>query len=180
MTKKYIEDIYFSSILHDIGKVGVPDSILLKPARLSKEEFEVIKRHFIIGGDVLKQVNSKVENRSFLAVGMQIAYYHHERWDGRGYPKGLQGDRIPLSARIVALADVYDALTSKGIYKEAYTHGKALHIITSESGRHFDPEITEAFLAHEKDFDAVRKEMQEENEAMLPGEFMCGFTDIKG
>ena len=163
ITEQYISDIYFSSILHDIGKVGIPDSILLKPGMLSSEEFDVIKRHPTIGGDVLKQVNANIKGRSFLTIGMHIAYYHHEKWDGTGYPNGLKKDEIPLSARIVALADVYDALTSVRIYKKAFSHEKAREIITAESGKHFDPEIVEAFLAHEALFNKIREEIQEES-----------------
>jgi PAS domain S-box-containing protein len=167
ITEQYISDIYFSSILHDIGKVGIPDSILLKPGMLSKEEFEVIKQHSTIGGDVLKQVSAKIKGQSFLTIGMHIAYFHHEKWNGTGYPKGLKQDEIPLSARIVALADVYDALTSARIYKKAFSHEKAMKIIISESGKHFDPEVVEAFLVHEAKFDQIRKEMQEEDDAFL-------------
>jgi PAS domain S-box-containing protein len=163
ITPQYINDIYFSSILHDIGKVGIPDSILLKPGKLSKEEFEVIKRHSTIGGDVLKQVSAKIKGRSFLTIGIHIAYFHHEKWNGTGYPNGLKKDAIPLSARIVALADVYDALTSIRSYKEAFSHEKAKEIIISESGKHFDPEIVGAFLVHEATFNQIRKEMQEES-----------------
>jgi PAS domain S-box-containing protein len=171
ITEQYISDIYFSSILHDIGKVGIPDSILLKPGALSREEFEVIKRHSTIGGDVLKQVNARTKGRSFLTIGMHIAYFHHEKWNGTGYPNGLKQDEIPLSARIVALADVYDALTSIRIYKEAYSHEKAREIIISERGKHFDPEVVDAFLAHESTFDKIRKEMQEEEGAFLLEDF---------
>ncbi len=167
ITTQYINDIYFSSILHDIGKVGIPDSILLKPGMLSKEEFEVIKRHSTIGGDVLKQVSAKIKGRSFLTIGMHIAYFHHEKWNGTGYPNGLKKDAIPLSARIVALADVYDALTSIRSYKEAFSHEKAKKIIISESGKHFDPEIVDAFLVHEATFNQIRKEMQEESKTPL-------------
>ena len=164
ITEQYISDIYFSSILHDIGKVGIPDSILLKPGMLSNDEFEIIKRHSTIGGDVLKQVNAKIKGRSFLTIGMHIAYFHHEKWNGTGYPNGLKENEIPLSARIVALADVYDALTSIRIYKEAYSHERAMEIIISESGKHFDPEVVDAFLVHEQLFNQIRKEMQEETE----------------
>jgi response regulator RpfG family c-di-GMP phosphodiesterase len=102
-----------------------------------------------------------VEGQSFLPIGIQIAYYHHERWDGRGYPKGLAGEKIPLAARIVALVDVYDALTSKRIYKQAYSHARAVDIILSEKGRHFDPDVVGAFLKHEQQFDSIRKEMHD-------------------
>ena len=177
INQEYIGDIYFSSILHDIGKVGIPDSILLKPAGLSKEEFEVIKRHSVIGGDVLSQVNAKVRGQSFLTIGTQIAYFHHEKWDGSGYPKGLKGEEIPLSARIVSLADVYDALTSKRIYKEAYSHDKALKIIERESGKHFDPDVVEAFLVNQDRFDRIRQEMQEERGTILLDEFLVEFQE---
>jgi PAS domain S-box-containing protein len=161
ITSQYIDDIYFSSILHDIGKVGIPDSILLKPGKLTREEFDIIKRHSTIGGDVLKQVSANTEGRSFLTIGMQIAYFHHEKWDGSGYPRGLKKYEIPLSARIVALADVYDALTSKRSYKEAFSHERAKDIIVGDRGKHFDPEIVEAFLEHETDFKRIREDLQE-------------------
>jgi len=159
ITREYVEDIYNSSILHDIGKVGIPDSILLKPAKLSQDEFKVVKRHSNLGGDALKAVEAKIEGQSFLSLGKEIAYYHHEKWDGSGYPEGLKGQEIPLSARIVALADVYDALTSKRVYKDAFSHAKATEIIVNGSGTHFDPDIVEAFLAHENDFMRIREEM---------------------
>jgi len=139
--------------------VGAPDSVLLKPGQLTKEEFEVIKRHSSLGGDALKAVESQIEGKSFLTLGKEIAYFHHEKWDGTGYPKGLKGEEIPLSARIVALADVYDALTSKRIYKDAYTHDKAKEIIVADSGKHFAPDVVEAFLLHEQEFKRIREEL---------------------
>ncbi len=159
ITPEYIEDIYISSILHDIGKVGVPDSILLKPGRLDPDEFKVIKRHTTFGGDALRAVESQIDGISFLTLGKEIAYYHHERWDGTGYPEGLAGEDIPLSARIVAIADVYDALTSRRIYKEAIPHEKALEIIVSDRGRYFAPDIVDAFLAREREFRRIREEL---------------------
>lgn len=159
ITKEYIEDIYHSSILHDIGKVGIPDSILLKPGRLTPEEFEVVKRHSALGGEALKEVEAKIEGQSFLTLGKEIAYYHHEKWDGTGYPRGLKGEQIPLSARIVALADVYDALTSKRVYKEAYTHEEARRIILEGRGTHFAPDVVDAFIAREEDFRRIREEL---------------------
>ena len=161
ITDKYTEDIYRSSILHDIGKVGVPDSILLKPDQLSKEEFEIIKTHSILGGDVLNAIDDQVEGTSFLTLGKEIAYYHHEKWDGTGYPKGFKADEIPLSARIVALADVYDALTSRRNYKKAFTHERARNIIVDLRGTHFDPDVVDVFLSIEDDFRRIRKELQE-------------------
>lgn len=158
VTQDYIEDIFQSSILHDIGKVGIPDAILLKPGRLTDEEFEVIKRHTTMGGDAIGIIESRIKERSFLFMGKEIAYNHHEKWDGSGYPGGLKGEEIPLSARIVALADVYDALTSKRFYKEAYTHERSKDIIVELRGSHFDPEIVEAFLVLEVEFNIIREE----------------------
>jgi PAS domain S-box-containing protein len=167
ISQEYIEDIFRSSILHDIGKVGVPDAILLKPARLTPEEFEVIKRHTVLGGDALNDIDSKIEGVSFLTLGKEIAYYHHEKWDGSGYPKGLSDESIPLSARFVALADVYDALTSKRFYKEAYTHEESRDIIIGLRATHFDPDVVDAFLARENEFKKICEELHEQ-ETELP------------
>ncbi len=152
--QKYVSNIYHSTPLHDIGKVGISDSILLKPGKLTLEEFEIMKNHTIIGGKTLEDAEKqlKTKTKSFLAMGKNIAYCHHEKWDGSGYPFGLKGTEIPLSARIVALADVYDALTSKRIYKDAFSHEVARDIIVEGSGKHFDPQAVEAFLMLEKVF----------------------------
>lgn len=167
ITEEYIEDLYNSSILHDIGKVGVPDSILLKPGKLTREEFEIVKRHSRIGGDALKTVETRIEGQSFLSLGKEIAYYHHEKWDGTGYPEGLKGEQIPLSARIVALADVYDALTSKRCYKEAFSHEKSYEIILNDKGTHFDPDIVDTFVRMEKEFNNIRKAIHSEPQKTL-------------
>lgn len=159
ITPDYIDSLYNSSVLHDIGKVGVPDSILLKPAKLNADEFELIKKHATLGGDAIRAIESKIEGQSFLRIGREVAYHHHERWDGNGYPAGLKGEAIPLSARIVALADSYDALTSKRPYKLPIPHEKALEIIRQERGRHFDPDIVDAFVSLQSDFNAVRKKL---------------------
>lgn len=154
----FIEEIYQSSILHDIGKVGIPDAVLLKPSGLTDAEFEVIKCHTRLGGDALAAIESTIEGRSFLQLGREIAYHHHEKWDGSGYPAGLKGREIPLAARIVAVADVYDALTSKRFYKEAFSHERAREIISELRGRHFDPAVVDAFLNLERRFDRIRAE----------------------
>lgn len=146
------DDIIKSAKLHDLGKIAVPDIILLKPGRLSEEEFDVIKSHPTHGAELLSKYIMKINEDSFLVAAKNIALYHHEKWNGSGYPLGLKGDSIPLSARITALADVYDALTSARPYKEPYPHEKAVEIISSESGAHFDPYLVEVFLRHEKDF----------------------------
>ncbi|MGD1971949.1 MAG: HD domain-containing phosphohydrolase [Desulfobacterales bacterium] len=164
--QQYIEDIYQSSILHDIGKVGTPDALLLKPGELNDEEFTIIKRHTIMGGNALKAIESQIEGKSFLAMGKEIAYNHHEKWDGSGYPRGLKAEAIPLSARIIAVADVYDALTTKRFYKEAYSHEKAKTMVIRLKGKHFDPDIVEAFIAIEAEFNRVRKEKLKEETAI--------------
>ena len=159
ITDEYIEDLYHSSILHDIGKVGVSDAVLLKPGKLNPDEFELIKRHARLGGDAIRNVEAGMKVQSFLTLGIQIAYSHHEKWDGSGYPEGLKGEAIPLSARIVALADVYDALTSKRPYKVAFSHEKAREIILEGRATHFDPVIVDAFLDNETVFMSIRKEL---------------------
>jgi PAS domain S-box-containing protein len=167
ITPEYIDDIFQSSILHDIGKVGIPDVILLKPGRLTAEEFEVIKRHATLGGDAIQAIQSRIKESSFLLMGKEIAYHHHEKWDGSGYPRGLKGDGIPLSARIVALADVYDALTTKRFYKEAYSHEKSKQIILNLKDSHFDPQVVEAFVKLENAFNRVRKEKLEDEMTLI-------------
>ena len=169
ITEDYIEDIYHSSILHDIGKVGIPDAILLKPGKLTPDEFETIKRHSTLGGDILTDIEAGIEGQTFLTLGKEIAYYHHEKWDGTGYPKGLKREQIPLSARIVALADVYDALTSERIYKKAITHEKAKEIITHANGKHFDPDVVDSFLTREEDFKMIWEKMHNEDYYMWCG-----------
>ena len=168
VTEKYIGDIYQSSILHDIGKVGIQDSVLLKPGKLNPEEFNIIKRHTVLGGDALAEIESQTEGRSFLILGKEIAYYHHEKWDGTGYPDGMKGRDIPLSARVVALADVYDAMTTQRLYKEAFTHEKSREIIINLKGTHFDPDVVDAFLANEEDFKRICFEKRLEEETALP------------
>ena len=151
ITENYIENIYKASPLHDIGKVGIPDSILLKPGKLTYEEFEIMKTHTTIGYNTLSEVNKRYESNGFITTGMEIAKYHHEKWDGTGYPQGLSGEQIPVSARIMALVDVYVALRSKRVYNDAFTHEKACEIIKEGRGRHFDPVIVDVFLEdHEK------------------------------
>lgn len=157
----FIRLVYQTSPLHDIGKVGIPDHILLKPGRLSDDEFEVMKTHATIGADTLEAALANFPQASFLQVARDIARSHHERWDGGGYPHGLAGDQIPLAARIVAVADVYDALTSRRVYKDAFSHDVAHDIIVEDSGKHFDPQVVEAFLAVERDVIAIRRRYSE-------------------
>jgi putative two-component system response regulator len=153
----YVQLIYQTSPLHDIGKVGIPDSVLLKPGRLTPEEFEIMKRHTMLGGETLESVVEALPEARFLHMARDIAMTHHEWFDGHGYPRGLAGEAIPLSGRIVALADVYDALRSKRVYKQAYSHERAHEIITKACGTQFDPDIVRAFLNREDEFVAVAR-----------------------
>ncbi len=148
----FLDNLYRSSPLHDIGKVGVPDAILLKPGRLSDSEFGIMKRHALIGAEALESAVGHAGSGDFLAMGADIARAHHERFDGSGYPLGLSGQDIPLAARIVALADVYDALTSVRVYKAAFEPEVGRLMIEQDSGKHFDPAVVEAFLARWEDF----------------------------
>lgn len=143
----YRERLCRSSILHDIGKVGIPDSILLKPGKLTASEFDIMKEHARIGAEALEDSAIKSQSCKFLSLAAEIARYHHEKFNGKGYPHGISGQDIPLSARIVAVADVYDALTSERVYKNAMPAEKARELIISESGSHFDPEVVKAFVA---------------------------------
>jgi putative two-component system response regulator len=158
LTPAYVSTLYHTSPLHDIGKVGIPDSILLKPGRLSDEEFQVMKHHTTIGGETLGSVSRQYQQVDYLRVGTEIAMSHHERFNGKGYPMHLKGESIPLSARIVALADVYDAVTSKRVYKAACTHDIARDIVIRERGEHFDPRVVDAFEACEGEFIRIGEE----------------------
>jgi cyclic di-GMP phosphodiesterase len=156
LTKETIDLMVASSPLHDIGKVGIPDDILLKAGPLTKEEFEIMKTHTMIGKEAIvraERILNKPE--TFLKLAKEIAHYHHEKWNGRGYPEGLAGENIPISARIMAVVDVYDALTSKRVYKEAFSHDESVEIILNDSGMHFDPGVVEAFIQLKDKFKAI-------------------------
>lgn len=147
VTPDFIELLFKTAPLHDIGKVGIPDSILLKPARLTEAEFEIMKTHTVLGRDTLKAAQERLQRPSeFLTLAQEIAWTHHEKWNGSGYPQGLSGEDIPLSGRLMAVADVYDALTSKRVYKEALLHSEAVQVIREGRGSHFDPLLTDTFL----------------------------------
>jgi len=163
ITPEYARLIYLTSPLHDIGKVGVPDSVLLKPGRLSDREFEIMKTHAAIGAQTLDAALREFPGIKFLEMGRDIALSHHERWDGGGYPNGLMGEAIPLCGRIVALADVYDALCSRRVYKAAFTHDIARSMILSDSGTHFDPDVVQAFVQCEPAFMAIRQRYSEQS-----------------
>lgn len=155
----FIDDLVRSAPLHDIGKVGIPDSILLKPGALTEEEWQVMKRHTVIGAETLEHVQAVSGESSFLRTAHEIAGSHHEKWDGSGYPRGLAGANIPLSARIMALADCYDALTTWRPYKDPWSHAEALALILEERGRHFDPQVVDAFHARADAADRIRDQL---------------------
>ena len=148
LSEKTVQELVRTAPLHDIGKVGIPDSILLKPARLTEEEYAIMKQHVLYGAKALEyQSSSSEEAIAFIGTAKLIILHHHERYDGTGYPQGLSGDDIPLPGRLMAIIDVYDALTSDRVYKKAITHEQALEIIRQERGRHFDPVITDVFIS---------------------------------
>lgn len=157
----FINNIVNASALHDIGKVGISDSILLKPGKLTDDEFSEMKKHTTIGKQTLNEVHSKFGNNSFIEMGMLITCYHHERWDGMGYPERLMGEEIPLAARIMAIADVYDALGTKRVYKDAFPQEKCIEIIKAGSGTQFDPIIVDAFLEVADKFYSIRQDMED-------------------
>jgi putative two-component system response regulator len=155
VSEAFIDCIKHASPLHDIGKVAIPDSILLNPGKLTAEEFEVMKSHTVIGAENMQTVYNKYADNHFIGMGIEIALYHHERWDGKGYPDGLVGRNIPLSARIMAVADCYDALRSNRCYRKGFDHEKVKEILLEEDGTHFDPEVIKAFLALEEIFSHI-------------------------
>ncbi len=155
----YNNNISKASALHDIGKVAIPDKILLKPGKLTKKEFEIMKTHTIAGADTLLSVKEQFPDNKFVETGISIVKFHHEKWDGNGYPCGLKGEDIPLSARIVALVDVYDSLRSKRIYKEDFSHEESIKIIKEGRGIHFDPDISDVFMENENEFEKLFDDM---------------------
>jgi len=154
MDKAFSETVFYASPMHDIGKIGISDNILLKPGGFEPEEWEIMKSHTTIGADILEGQSSP-----YLVMGHDIALSHHERWDGGGYPRGIKGEAIPLPARIMQICDVYDALRSTRPYKPAFDHGKTMHIITQGDGRtepsHFDPDVMAAFQAYTGGFEEI-------------------------
>ena len=151
-----IEILFKSAPLHDIGKVGIPDAILLKAGKLTPAEFEVMKTHTTLGRDAIAAAEDQIDApNTFLRVAREIAHFHQEKWDGTGYPEGLAGEAIPVAARLMAIADVYDALISQRVYKAPFTHQKTVAIIRERRGGHFDPDMVDAFLAIEGEFNAI-------------------------
>lgn len=157
----FVDNLYHASPLHDIGKVGIPDAVLLKPGRYTQEEIRIMQEHTVIGSRTLEAAQARYPRNAFINMGVVIARSHHERWDGKGYPDGLSGEEIPLPARILAVADVYDALRSRRCYKKALTHEESRAIIAGERGKQFDPLVVEAFLSLEEELNRVRREGRE-------------------
>ncbi|KUG23763.1 response regulator [hydrocarbon metagenome] len=169
LSDENIDMLYKSAPLHDIGKVAIPDNILLKPTKLTEKEVEIMKTHTTIGYEVIESSVSKLGKNSFLTVAAEIALSHQEKWDGSGFPKGLKGDAIPISGRLMALADVYDALTSKRVYKPPFSHALAVEIIKKGRGTHFDPDMVDAFIEIQEQFRNIAREFadfEEEREAL--------------
>ena len=163
-TDETIDLLYKSAPLHDIGKVGVRDDILLKPGPLTDAEFEVMRRHTVYGRDAIQAAAKNLGDNSFLRLAQEIAYTHQERWDGTGYPQGLAGEAIPIPGRLMAIADVYDALISRRVYKAPFTHAKAVSIIRDGRGSHFDPAMVDAFLDVQETFRQIALKFTESDE----------------
>jgi putative two-component system response regulator len=167
LTTDALTVLYKSAPLHDIGKVGIPDRILLKPGKLTPDEFEVMKTHTTLGRDAIAAAERLLETPdSFLQCAREIAYSHQEKWDGSGYPQGLRGTAIPFSARLMAIADVYDALISRRPYKEPMPHEQAVEIITKGRGSHFDPDLVDAFVAINTVFYSISQLYADSKEAV--------------
>lgn len=163
LTPENIQLLIKSAPLHDIGKVGIPDTILLKPAKLTPEEFEIMKTHTALGREAIMKAEALLgkQTKTFLHFAKEIAYYHHEKWNGTGYPEGIAGHNIPIAARLMAVADVYDALISNRVYKKAMPHALAVSIIKKESGKHFDPEVVDAFLTLADRFEKITENIKD-------------------
>ena len=160
ISEQFIETILCTSPLHDIGKVGIPDAILLKPGKLTPEEFEVVKRHTVIGAETLEAVRQMYPQNSLIQMGIEITRQHHEKWDGSGYPDGRAGEQVSLAARIMAVSDVYDALRSNRAYKPAYPQEETCRILLEGNGSHFDPMVIEAFRHLQDRFDEIQRDVQ--------------------
>ncbi len=156
LSPQIIDVLFKSAPLHDIGKVGIPDRILLKPSSLSREEFDIMKTHTTLGFEAIEQAEKTLGTPvPFLKTAKEIVLSHQEKWDGSGYPQGLKGDAIPMSARLMAVADVYDALISQRVYKPALPHDRAVQIMFQGRGSHFDPDMVDAFIEIQREFDAI-------------------------
>ncbi len=161
LVREYVEDLLLSTLLHDVGKVGIPDGILFKPGRLEPEEFAVMKTHARIGQETVRKAQAHIGDDQFLSLGVDITGHHHERWDGKGYPSGLAGEEIPFSARIVAIADVYDALTSPRVYKVAWSHEETIKYMVEGSGTQFDSLLIDILEEKSEEFRKIRDTWEE-------------------
>ena len=161
----FVQSIGINSALHDIGKVGIPDHVLLKPGPLDEAELKIMRTHARLGADCIEQIQRRLGESTFLHQAREIALYHHERWDGTGYPFGIHSEEIPLAARIVMIADVYDALTSRRVYKDPYSHEVSVEKIRQGSGRHFDPQLVEIFLSIASQFEEIAISLRAPDEA---------------
>ena len=164
MTKKYVENIIKAAPMHDLGKIAVEDFILKKPGRFTEDEFQLMKVHAAVGAQIVEKALKGIEDESFLGVAKNMAHYHHEKWNGKGYPEGLAGEEIPLEARIMALADVFDALVSKRCYKDKYGYDEAFRIIEESLGSHFDPELGKIFLKCREDLEEYYDTVEDESD----------------
>ncbi|MFO7941757.1 MAG: HD domain-containing protein [Bacillota bacterium] len=158
ITEHYVDTLEQASELHDIGKIGIPDSVLRKPGRLSDAEFELMKTHTTLGAKTLEKVGKRYPDNELVQMATSLALTHHEKWDGSGYPNGLHGQEIPLSGRIMALTDAYDAMRSERVYKKAFSHDYCVEAITENSGTHYDPDIVAIFLENEHEFNRIYDE----------------------
>jgi putative two-component system response regulator len=167
LDEETIKLLFKSAPLHDIGKIGIPDRILLKPGRFTPEEFEIMKTHTTLGRDAIQHAEDQLGiGVDFLNLAKEIAYGHQEKWDGSGYPQGLVGDDIPISARLMAVADVYDALISRRVYKPGMPHEQAVGIIREGRATHFDPDVCDAFLANAERFQAIAEQFADSDDDM--------------
>lgn len=183
LTNQTIDMLFKSAPLHDIGKIGIPDRILLKPGKFTAEEFEIMKTHTTIGRNAIEQAEKQLGMQvEFLTLAKEIAYSHQEKWDGSGYPEGISGDDIPISARFMAVADVYDALISRRVYKEGMPHEQAAAIIVDGKGKHFDPDVVDAFVDIQDEFRAIAARFADSDEDMaakaLQLELLQGNADM--
>lgn len=174
----FVQMLYRTAPLHDIGKVGIPDYILLKSDTLNENEFEIMKSHTLIGYNILHSIFQQYGDMQFLKMGIEITYCHHERWDGKGYPQGLKENEIPLAAQILAIADVYDALTTERSYKKAFQHSSALENMKRERGKHFSPAIFDVFMEIASEMDQIRESYSEKAENDIPQDIPPTIADI--
>ena len=167
LTPDYVSTLWASVLMYDMGTVGIPDRILLKPGRLLPDEIAIMRTHTTQGHDAIVRAEKTLGRpSSLLAIAKELTLSHHEKWDGKGYPKGLSGTQIPLSARIVAVADVYDALISNKVYKQGVAHDAAVQVIFGERASHFDPDVVDAFIEMSPEFEAIAKRFADTDEDM--------------